>query len=48
MMDYGSHGAYIAAAYGASILVLGALIFWRLRDLRRAEAAEKESGRKSA
>ena len=45
-MDYGSHGAYIFAAYAASILVLGALIFWRLRDLRRAESAEKESGKK--
>lgn len=44
-MDYGAHGAYILAAYGASIFILGALIFHRLRELRRAEAAEKESSR---
>ena len=46
-MDFGSHGAYIAAAYAASIIVIGALIFWRLGELRRAQAAEKESGGKT-
>jgi heme exporter protein CcmD len=46
-MDYGAHGAYIFTAYGASIAVIGALIFWRLRELRKAEAAEKEPARKA-
>jgi hypothetical protein len=40
-MDYGSHTPYIVAAYAASIITIGVLIFWRLHALSKAQAAER-------
>jgi heme exporter protein D len=33
-MDLGPHAAFIVAAYGAAVVVLGALILWVALDYR--------------
>lgn len=39
-MDYGPHTPFIAAAYGVSIIVIGAMIAFRLYRFRKAMRAE--------
>lgn len=41
-MDYGAHTPFVVAAYAASIFAIAALIFWRLKDFRKAQAREEE------
>ena len=42
MIDFSAHTTpYVLTCYAVSIIALGALIVWRMRELRKAEAAEK-------
>lgn len=44
-MDYGDHAPFIFAAYAASFVAIGALIFWRLSNYRRASKSEERRKR---
>ncbi len=40
LLDFGRYTPYIAASYGASIMVIGALIYQRRAKLNKARDAE--------
>lgn len=46
LFDFGRYAPYIGFAYGVSIVALGALIWARLRKLKRALEAEKADDNK--
>ncbi len=47
IFDFGGHAPYIASAYGASLIALGALFFARRRKLKRAIEAERAQDKKN-
>ena len=44
LFDFGKYAPYIAAAYGASIIVIGALIIRRRAKLQKARELERRNG----
>jgi len=47
-MEYGAHTPYILAAYGFSIIAIGALIVLRVRRFKAALRAESESSKRES
>jgi len=43
LFDFGKYAPYIAATYGASIFVIGALIFQRRARLHKARELERRN-----
>ena len=43
LFDFGKYAPYIAAAYGASIIVIGALIIHRRARLEKARELERRA-----
>ena len=43
LFDFGKYAPYIAAAYGASIIVIGALIVQRRAKLQKARELERQA-----
>ena len=42
MIDFSAHTTpYVLTAYAVSVIALGALVFWRIGSLRKAQAEEK-------
>lgn len=39
MLEPGANWGYVAAAYGATVVILGALVLWSLLGARRSRAA---------
>lgn len=43
MIDFSAHTTpYVLTSYAVSTIVIAALIVWRIRELRKAENAEKQ------